>query len=533
VEGRKFTVYTDHKPIVFALRQNPEKATPRQFRYLDFIAQYTTDIRYIEGEKNQAADALSRIDTLSGVPHLNIVSIDELAAAQANDEELKSLLLTKETSLNLHEIPYAGYRIICDVSPSGNIRPFVPNPLRQRLFQQYHDTAHPGIKRTRHLVSSRYVWPSLQKDVGNWTRTCINCQRSKIGRHTSAPVSPFDPSPHRLDHIHLDLIGPLPISNSNRYCLTMIDRASRWPEVVPIPDMTAETVAKAFIDTWVSRFGCPSVITTDQGRQFESKLLHILTNALGTKRIRTTSYHPQSNGLIENFHRTLKASITSCPDSPRWSEYLPFILLILRTAINTDYEISPAETLYGQDLRLPGDIFVPNPPRDSQEIAQRIAHAASLVANLKHHDTHRRSYIPDALKTCSHVFLRDDRVKPPLTPAYNGPFKVLQRNEKTFSIEIRSAPKEFSIDHLRPAFMMEISAQTAPDTSSHTFQPSGMDGDHRTTMNRNVFSSNESNSENNSSSAKNNAKPSSLYVTRAGRQSKPPVRFGTNTVHFI
>ena len=94
----------------------------------------------------------------------------------------------------------------------------------------------------------------------------------------------------------------------------MIDRGTRWIEVVPIPNMTVETIVDAFILTWIARHGCPAVVTSDQGRQFESDLSHEFSKTLGTNRIRTCSYHPQSNGLVENLHRTLKAAIMCSPD---------------------------------------------------------------------------------------------------------------------------------------------------------------------------------------------------------------------------
>jgi cleavage and polyadenylation specificity factor subunit 1 len=514
LEGRTFTIYTDHKPLTFAFNQNPEKATPRQFRYLDFISQFTTDIRYVQANENLVADALSRIEAINSTPSLTFVTSDDLADAQKSDSQLQTLLSNAETSLNLQSIPYAGRDIICDVSQSGSKRPFVPLSLRQRIFHQYHDLAHPGVKRTRHLISTRYVWPNLQKDVGEWTRSCITCQRSKISRHTSAPLSSFFLSPHRLHHVHLDLIGPLPVSEGNRYCLTMIDRACRWPEVVPIPDMTADTVANAFISTWVARFGCPAKITTDQGRQFESGLFHNLRHALGTERFRTTAYHPQSNGLIENFHRTLKTAITTCPDSFHWTKYLPFILLILRSSISTDANVSPAEALYGQELRLPGDIFTPNLPRDASEISQRIAHATSVLSNLPHHDPNRKSFIPSALHTCSHAFVRDDRVRKPFTPAYQGPFKILNRTEKTFTLDIRSKPTVVSIDRLKPCFNLSEICRDGQDNAHKKIPVLNAEAPPFVPLSTSVTS----------------ATP---CFTRAGRLSKPPVRFGTNTIHYI
>lgn len=107
-----------------------------------------------------------------------------------------------------------------------------------------------------------------------------------------------------MEHIHIDIVGPLPFSEGYSYILTVIERYTRWPEAYPILDCTAETVAKTLFQNYICRFGVPINVTSDQGVQFESKLFNEFSKFLGFHRIRTTSYHPQSNGMVERFHRT-------------------------------------------------------------------------------------------------------------------------------------------------------------------------------------------------------------------------------------
>ena len=106
--------------------------------------------------------------------------------------------------------------------------------------------------------------------------------------------------------MHIDLVV-MPPSKGYRYCLTMIDRFSRRPEAVPLPDQF--TVARAFFETWISRFWVNFRVTTDQGRQFESFLFKHLNIFTATTHIRTTAYHPAANGMVERLHRQLKAAI--------------------------------------------------------------------------------------------------------------------------------------------------------------------------------------------------------------------------------
>ena len=125
-------------------------------------------------------------------------------------------------------------------------------------------------------------------------------------------------------------------------------------------EITAEATAEAYLQGWVQYYGVPETITTDKGTQFTSQTWNNLLCFLGTKHITTTSYHPQSNGLVENVHRRLKDALRMQNLPADWSRNLPLVLLSLRVALKEELQCSPAELVYGQTLRLPQDCPIQN-----------------------------------------------------------------------------------------------------------------------------------------------------------------------------
>ena len=189
-----------------------------------------------------------------------------------------------------------------------------------------HRLSHPGVRASRELIARRFVWPGLNKDVAEWVKTCLACQRAKIQRNNKNLPEHIRIPDSRFHQVHLDIVGPLPQSNGYQYCLTAIDRFTRWPEAIPIKNINADTIVDAFYAGWISRFGAPAIVTTDRGSQFESRLFQALTQLIGAHRTRTTAYHPSSNGMIERFHRSLKAAIR-CHATTNWTDILPVVLL--------------------------------------------------------------------------------------------------------------------------------------------------------------------------------------------------------------
>lgn len=221
-------------------------------------------------------------------------------------------------------------------------------------------------------------------------------------------------------------------------------------------DITAETVARLFVREWVSRKGVPVRITTDQGRQFTSVLFSELNTILGVNHLTTTPYHPQANGLVERFHRTLKASLRCHPDES-WYDALPLILLSLRVQLKFDIGVSPAQLLYGTTLRIPGQFFEETEAVSPVEFVKQLTNTMNKLRlpETTDHNTRRVVFVDPRLSTSTHAFVRVDAVRAPLQAPYTGPHRILRHGNKTCKMEINGKEKEISVDRLKTANLKE------------------------------------------------------------------------------
>lgn len=316
-------------------------------------------------------------------------------------------------------------------------------------------------------------------------------------RHVRSTPSTLPTPSSRFETVHIDIVGPLPPSRNQRYLLTCIDRFSRWVEAIPMEDCTAETTWRAFMSGWVSRFGAPNTVITDQGVQFESTLWRNQLSALGSKRSRTTAYHPQSNGLLERVHRRLKEGIKTQPEPHNWIDTLPTLLLYLHATPATDTNVSPAEYVFGEELRLPGQFSEDcSRPSQGQTLLEMLNHAAKTRAPPTRKPKQRTEQVPPELCTADQVLVRVDAVRTGLQSPYQGPFKVLKRHPKFFTIDKNGSPTTVAIDRLK-----KFHATPQPPISS----PHSTNGNPVSRQPETI----------------------SPYRTKSGRSTRLPVRFST------
>ena len=494
-EGRHLIIFTDHKPLTYIMsKTHSNSETQRRTRQLLFISEFTTDIRHVSGKQNIVADTLSRMETIastSGSNYTDIVSAQgkdsrietiacpsginytDIASAQEKDSHIEQLLLQESITLKKIVIPNSDIELYCETS-TPYVRPYIPEQHRKEVFNSVHNISHPGTRTTRKLITQKYFWPSMNADINCWTRTCIPCQKSKVQRHTFSNIASFPPT-ERFQHLHVDIVGPLPTtSQGQRYLVTMIDRLTKWPEAIPTDEISAVRIADIVYKNWIARFGCPTTLTSDQGRQFESHLFQNLMKQMGIKKNRTTPYHPQSNGIVERWHRTLKTALRAkLSNGSSWIDELPTILLGLRAALNTDTGVSAAELTYGYNLRLPGEFFTASTCEPTMDYTYVDKLRDIIQENkpqdvTKHHSNNKSVFVHQDLLKSSHVFIRTDAVKKPFQTPYEGPYRVISRTDKVYTIQLPDRQANISIDRLKPAHIISENTCTLPSTSSST-----------------------------------------------------------------
>ena len=213
--------------------------------------------------------------------------------------------------------------------------------------------AHLGVEKTYDRILGRFYWPGVKRAVQDYCKSCRECQKTAPKVHYQNPLIPLPLIDVPFQRVAMDIVGPLPKSSrGHRYILVIMDYATRYPEAVPLRTANAKAVARELF-LLCSRVGIVKELLTDQGSCFMSRVMKEMCKLLKVSQLRTSVYHPQTDGLVERFNKTLKQMLrkTVDVDGKNWDQLIPFVLFSIREVPQASTGFSPFELLYGRRPR--------------------------------------------------------------------------------------------------------------------------------------------------------------------------------------
>ena len=398
--GSMFLVRTDHAALRWL--QSMKEPNGRRARWLESLAEFRFSVVHRPGLRHGNADALSRCPGQASSaerPDISCsMSLDcslplspgDLAERQRADIDLSTVLSWHdgESFCCPPEDALAGCSravqtyasemtnlLLCDgvlyhqdrTATPPHLQLCVPEAMRMEVIEALHAGpagGHLGGDKTLSQCQQRFFWPGMPSDVKSYVLRCTACAKYKSAQHSTAPLQPMAAG-YPCQLVAIDLVGPIhPSSDGHRYILVCIDYFTCWPEAYALHNMSAETVASTFVNEWVSRYGCPEQLHSDQGRQMESTLFAAVCEKLGIRKTRTTPYHPAGDGRVERLNRTIVGALRAhVQQSPQcWNQFLPIVLMAYRTAEHSSTGFTPSKLMFGRELRLPADVVYGLPP---------------------------------------------------------------------------------------------------------------------------------------------------------------------------
>ncbi|CAF1433061.1 unnamed protein product [Rotaria sp. Silwood1] len=404
--GRDVTIISDHKPLEQFHKKtklNSKRIDQWLLKHQEIIPQITAVI-YRKGRNHGDADAMSRPDIDD---HQNLLNATTRSMTRRNQHQSPNNDSIKSTSLNDEkqfislpmtfnfslerisheqkhdpEISLLRQQILHKLGANKNYVlendvlykliqlphtytktkvVYIPLTMREEVIRCYHDhptAAHFGVTRTWSKIRTTCYWSCMKKSIEDYIKSCEKCAKFNIRRiappgHLHSIEYPQGP----LELVSMDFWGPTPqfSANGNKYVLVITDYYTRYVVACPLPNNTATSTAKSFVEQFIFKFGIPRRLITDQGVHFNNELIKNLTALLGTHHIQTSAYHPQANGLVERFNATFHPQLSKLYDTElnNWDDYLAPVIYAYNTGIQSTIGYSPFQLMFGRHPILP------------------------------------------------------------------------------------------------------------------------------------------------------------------------------------
>ena len=400
--------------------------------------------------EQSVATPLAELDTWS-VEAVPLTSCEDRGALQR--EQAADTTLTP-----LHEFAKAGekgYRYEAGILVQGEedclgdmtSRVVVPQGRRQALLKLAHSgvaSGHFGVKKSYAKLVSHFIWPKMYVQVKEMVRTCPGCQRAARNTNARAPLQPLPCIGEPFKLVAMDIVGPIPRSASGyKYLLTLMDLYSKYPEAIPLRRVDNEAVLEALLEV-ISRHGIPESILTDQGSVFMSRLTKSVCNTLGIEQIRTSPYHPQSDGALERWHACLKGMLKrSEADLKYWDRHLKYLLFAYRDTPHCTTGFSPFSLLFGREVKGPlalvhsswlegesegveASVWV-TALKQQMALMSEVVTEKERVAKAKMKQVFDKSAKEKSFSVGDLVLIRKPGLKGKLGDSWDGPYQILEK----------------------------------------------------------------------------------------------------------
>ncbi|KAM9985839.1 hypothetical protein ACTFIZ_002137 [Dictyostelium cf. discoideum] len=488
-------VVTDNSAVSFLRNDLGKIRNKRLINWNVKLASYNITFKYRSGKENTIADALSRCPVekvMTVIPMDEPVKLDsnldlKIAEEQRKDKLLAPLFKYLEESRNHNhslvasrvsiEAPFHTvikkvlFRLI--VNPTLFFkRPqivaiciVVPASMQKEVLEKFHDCSlvggHLGYQKTFAKIASRYYWNNMGMDVKEYINNCDICQKMK-----TSPFSKFAPELGTIvvekpwDLVAVDFVGPMktPSIAGNKYIIVFSDYVTKWVEAVATPDCTAETTAIHYFNLIISRHGCPKRLLSDCGTSFLNKVISNVNEVFKVKKVNTSPYHPQTDGLVERFNKTIVIMLKSFTQEVHtmWDLYLDSCLFAYRISVHASTGSSPFSMIYGREATIPSDLGSLNPfnsvvtTNDNYvgKLKETIKNSLDIAKTKTQEAQVNQKQYYDGLRTRKnsispgdHVLLKNQTVKEDelkkFRPSWIGPFKVVRiLSNQTIQIQV-------------------------------------------------------------------------------------------------
>ncbi|KAK3102810.1 hypothetical protein FSP39_014067 [Pinctada imbricata] len=529
--GRKFKIRTIHGSLKWLLRfKNPEGQLAR---WLEVLSTYDMDIEHRPGQQHRNADALSRIPcrqcgydpAWEKSANVNMTTVTSTVSNDVKEDNTSQSLQKLQTEdSDIQEIlkwmkegskpPFSKIRgldrymkslwsqfdnlVVHDAilyrKKNGHMQALIPKSERRFVLESSHDSktsGHLGIRKTHDKISQRFYWPGLKADVKDYIRGCEICAKRKgPPKDKRAPMKVVEAG-FPMERIALDILGELPKTDSgNKYIVVISDYYTKWTESFAMPNMEARTVAKILVEEVISRYGVPTYIHSDQGKQFESSLFQEMCSLLGIHKTRTTPYHPQSDGMVERFNRTLATMLSAYVNERQsdWDTFIPYVMMAYRSVRHETTGFTPNRLMLGRETSTPLDLQYEMPQsikrcpqnawvwdlQDKMEEAHRIVrrYAGSQMVRQKRYHDQKLSWEAFSEGDSVYVYfpVKKTGQSSKFVSFWRGPYKVLKKmSNLTYEIDCgpKGKPQVIHVDRMRKRHKRCL-VNDNPTSSHHT-----------------------------------------------------------------